>query len=215
MSNRTRALLADNCDVLRVDFKPTRRKTESERFEALVDRSGGPDACHPFLGSIKQSNGYGGFSSIVPSTGKRSMRAAHKVAWEMHHGERVPGGLFVLHSLTCTTKRCCNPRHLRLGTALDNMADCKALGNTGKRLKPDQVLKIVALRSKYGLETWVLSERFGVTHQTINKILTGRTWAKLTGIELVKGKPGRPPKLRLVEDEGPIELPRFMQKEAA
>jgi hypothetical protein len=80
------------------------------------------------------------------------------------------------------------------------MADARAEGKIGKgrktgKLTAPQVLEIVALRRKYGIKTWVLAERFGVSTTAITYILAGKSWAKITGIERdPTRKGGRPRK---------------------
>lgn len=66
--------------------------------------------------------GYGQFAA-----GSRARRFyAHRFSWMLAHNAEVPMGLMVLHS--CDTPPCVNPRHLRLGTAADNSADCTSRG---------------------------------------------------------------------------------------
>lgn len=74
--------------------------------------------CWPWRGAINHS-GYG-----VVSIGGRSM-GAHRFAF-IEANRRDPGKLWVLHS--CDTPSCCNPRHLRLGTAKDNSKDAHMIG---------------------------------------------------------------------------------------
>lgn len=53
---------------------------------------------------------------------------AHRLAWELTYGS-TPAGLNVLHH--CDTPLCFNPRHLFLGTQLDNVLDAVDKGRHG------------------------------------------------------------------------------------
>lgn len=87
-----------------------------DRFWSKVDRSGGPEACWPFTGSINVQHGYGQFR-----LGKQVARA-HRVAVVLGDPPReIPAGMYVLHS--CDNPRCCNPAHLRVGTQSENNKD--------------------------------------------------------------------------------------------
>lgn len=44
----------------------------------------------------------------------------HRYAFELWKGE-IPEGMLILHS--CDNRKCCNPEHLRIGTAKENVAD--------------------------------------------------------------------------------------------
>lgn len=100
-------------------------------FWSYFDRSGGPDACHPWTGSI--DNGYGQFCAVVLGGKKRT----HVLAWEMENGEipvhqetgrkldldhechnrdkTCPGGP------KCPHRRCGNLRHIVLKTMQQNI----------------------------------------------------------------------------------------------
>lgn len=93
------------------------RRSVAERFWEKVDKSGGPDACWPFKGAL--SHGYGRLA-IPGQTGDIASRVAYRLS------VADPGALDVLHR--CDNPPCCNPAHLFLGTALDNMHDMIAKG---------------------------------------------------------------------------------------
>lgn len=94
----------------------TCRSYSASRFWSRVDSSGGPDACWPWQGELND-NGYG----RLRFGGK--MEVAHRVAYELTHGA-IPAVRFVCHS--CDNPPCCNPAHLWVGTAIDNLRDCVA-----------------------------------------------------------------------------------------
>jgi hypothetical protein len=98
-----------------------------ERFWANVRRAG-PDECWLWQGRDLY-HGYGRMR--VPGRGRVGV---HRIAWELLNGP-VPDGLLVLH--TCdvlypaddiTSRRCCNPAHMFLGTNEENSYDRHAKG---------------------------------------------------------------------------------------
>lgn len=95
----------------------------SSSFWDCVDRSGGADACWPWMRAIN-SNGYGSFWA----RGKSLTASRH--AYELTKGEIQAGpgyhGFVVMHS--CDNRRCCNPDHLSLGTQKKNSDDRDAKG---------------------------------------------------------------------------------------
>jgi len=108
---------------------------------------------------------------------------AHRIAFEAFVGP-IPEGQCVCHH--CDNPSCINPMHLFLGTKADNNRDMFAKGRgrpgmvAGERhgrskLSYKDVAEIRARR--HSGETLVAIARdFGVTHQAIHGVVTGRTW---------------------------------------
>ena len=98
-----------------------RKEPLHERFWKNVDTSDGPAGCWLWQASY-DADGYG-----RAYDGKRGRRA-HALALELSTGVPVPLGAYVLHS--CDNPPCCNPTHLRRGTAKDNKDDATARGRS-------------------------------------------------------------------------------------
>jgi hypothetical protein len=104
-------------------LKPIRRNlTEAElraivveRFWSNVDKAGPPfrslGNCWLWTSAV-MSMGYG-----VATSGTRKQCLAHRLSYELHHGE-VPEGLVVDH--ICGVPLCVNPSHLRAVTQKQN-----------------------------------------------------------------------------------------------
>jgi len=130
--------------------------------------------CWLWMGMLKDT-GYGHFCF------KQKTVRAHRASWEIYNGA-IPDGLHVLHR--CDNRSCVNPEHLFLGTHQDNMRDChekgRAIGPQGEaahlaKLTTDDVLAIRAM--PYDRRTLsTLSRQYGVSTQTIHKIIKRKTW---------------------------------------
>jgi len=123
-----------------------------------------------------QSNGYG----HAKFGGKA--RLVHRVSYEMHKGI-IPDGVYVLHS--CDNRKCVNPLHLFLGTAMDNRLDMQAKRRHahGERVRTakltaSQVLEIYAL-SDAGKGSPLIAKRYGISISMAWNIKTGKSWRHL------------------------------------
>lgn len=137
--------------------------TERERYEARVDRSGGPGACHPWTGA-QQTRGYGSISN------GRSSQLAHRLGWRLHHGTD-PGPLVVRH--TCDNKLCQNPEHWVLGTHADNSADMVERGRSARRFTDDDVVHWQRLIAEGHTRISIVRE-YGVSRAQLGRLLAGR-----------------------------------------
>jgi hypothetical protein len=148
----------------------------ADRFWMKVDKRGHED-CWPWIAAIrKESEGYGAFWL----NGRH--HPAHKIAWQLTKGE-VPKGIVVCHK--CDNPRCCNPKHLFLGTPKENNDDkvkkkrhTFGKNNGNAKLSDDAVAEIRRLKppgpTPKGLKT-VLAKRFGVRPGTIYDVWR-RSW---------------------------------------
>lgn len=156
------------------------------RFWAKVDRSGGPDACWPWLGA-RYRYGYGRVRI------QNKARRAHRVAWELTNGP-LPPGKHVCHH--CDTPPCCNAKHFFLGTNVENTADKVAKGRQSRgashsaaarpprgessgRAKLTEAL-VREIRVRYaagGVTHRQLAAELGMKHAAIGSVLRGRTWS--------------------------------------
>lgn len=154
-----------------------------ERWSIPEPNSG----CVLWLGHITR-NGYGRMIVKRPGLGWRNV-GTHRLAWELEHGA-IPSGLMVCHH--CDTRSCVNPRHLFLGTAADNAADCKRKGRTATgsgprwqrargsrqgaaKLTEADIPKIRAAAAS-GESHRLIAIRFGVSRPTIWQIVSGGYW---------------------------------------
>jgi hypothetical protein len=104
---------------------PTRKRIPLEtRFWKNV-KKGHQDECWEWKGP-KNLDGYGDI--LI----ERKHIGAHRVSYEIHCGP-IPNGLWVLHK--CDNPPCCNPNHLFLGTARDNIHDMMSKGRSSNKNK--------------------------------------------------------------------------------
>lgn len=144
-------------------------------YWAKVDKRG-DDQCWGWKAG-KRWDGYGRFGQ----TGKP--RWAHRFSYELHHGP-IPADKVVMH--ICDRPECSNPKHLRLGTRMENQRDMVAKGRcnppgVGERnshaILTEQ--KVREIRGRYtGAkgEQVRLAEEYGVSSGVIQALLSGRTW---------------------------------------
>jgi hypothetical protein len=155
---------------------------QKEKFLKRVD-SGNPDRCWPWMGAIN-ANGYG----CVRISGR--LERSHRVAWVvagLEFNKELP---LILHR--CDNRRCCNPKHLFVGTHLINQRDAIAKGRARKaigedcgsaKLTREKAEEIRLLYESGKVTKKYLSDKFGVCQTTIGSIIAGTTWAR---------KPSRP-----------------------
>lgn len=112
---------------------------------------------------------------------------SHRLALSFYRGKEVSPCLDVIHS--CDRPQCCNPYHLREGTAKDNAKDRtvrkrhnppKGTKNTKAILddaKVRKIRKLADLRAKYLKYTYsYIAKIYGVDKNTIRQVALRKTW---------------------------------------
>jgi len=157
--------------------QPRKIASIEDRFWKKVNKAG-EDDCWEWMATKTR----GGYGSIGIGSRERGKEMAHRASYRIHYGE-IPDGLWVLHS--CDNRSCVNPKHLRLGTALDNTNDA-IIRN---RLVPPPVMRgesnckakltkedVEYIRSHPEIKAEYLAAKFGVHFSTIHNVVSGRTW---------------------------------------
>jgi hypothetical protein len=150
----------------------SRHKNTTRDFWNKVNKKS-DDECWEWEGIILPS-GYGQFKMNYIDY------RAHRLAYELTHSS-IPKGLLVCHS--CDNRKCCNPKHLWLGTTQDNTQDRANKNRTASKelngsckLTSEDVEKI---RSLYSFRKHImkqLSNEFDVCYDTIFKIIHHIYW---------------------------------------
>lgn len=131
------------------------------------------DGCWLWRGKV-----YGGYGRDYSPWGRQRGSLAHRIAWELSHGE-IPNGLCICHH--CDVRNCVNPAHLFLGTVADNNRDRDAKGrqrtlrgsdNWNAKLTVEQV---AAIRSD-PRPARILAAEYGIQRQGITNVRRGRSY---------------------------------------
>lgn len=161
---------------------PGRPANTPEVLWSKVDKRG-DDECWPWLG-FKNQDGYG--RTWINDYGYFAHRIIYSleypgvIEWSAPKNTEESG--FLLH--TCDNPICCNPKHLFVGTLLDNMRDKVAKGRTpdfsgdkGPRCKLsiDQAREARKLR-KEGASVKSLANKFGLSLPSMKTLLRGESY---------------------------------------
>jgi len=162
-------------------YSPLSDKTVLERFWNNVDIKG-PDDCWEWKGT-KYRYGYGCMKRM--RNGKRIVDGTHRFSWEIANGRPPKKGLCIIHS--CDNPPCVNPKHLREATHYENVQDMMRRGrhkcvpqrgekNGMAKLTRKKVEKIRRLHNNGKWTHQKLSDKFGVSADTITNIINYKLW---------------------------------------
>jgi len=156
-----------------VEDGPFAQEPLEKRFWKKVDKREEND-CWPWIGAISHSG-----DGVIGVNGRN--KSAHRISYELCKGE-IPEGMHVMHS--CDNPKCVNPRHLRSGTASENIKDAFDKGrkqapklsgeqNPKSKLTLEQVRFI---KSNPQLGHKAIADMFGLSPNAIRGVRIGRTW---------------------------------------
>lgn len=166
-------------------------KTDEERFWEKVDRSGGPDACWPWI-PLQEASIY------AYARYKGTTDGVHRIAYRIAKGP-IEKGKLVRHK--CDFRRCCNPAHLLKGTHKQNSEDMVERGRQasgerhGSKRYPDDVphgekhgmawltdAQVEDLRKRYAGKSHIpyqrLADDYDCSRQTIWNAIHGANWTR-------------------------------------
>lgn len=147
----------------------------AERLEAhsIPEPNSG---CWLWIG-VQNGTGYGGIKM------EKKQKYAHRVSWESVNGP-IPDELEIRHS--CDVRCCINPRHMSLGTALDNKRDAVSRDRhvygervTQARLTANQVRAIRERYAEGGESQEAIGKDYGVSQAHVGKIVNWVWWKHL------------------------------------
>lgn len=152
--------------------EPIHAWTDS-RFWDKVDRSGGSDACWPWIAGHNPRGAGVFYATLTPN---KHMVIATRYLWEALYGP-IPEDYHVCHR--CDYPACVNPSHLFLGTRSDNMRDmmAKGRGRQGRKfgephvkLTPDKMARVRELVAA-GMPIRAVAREYGVWASSIRLAL--------------------------------------------
>jgi len=150
------------------------------RFWSRVDKSGGPDACWPYTGSLTPAGYASTCKRLHPS------RMGHRFAYESEYGPLPVLGVdgcietpCIMH--ICDNPACQNPRHLRCATHRENMLDreIKKRGNHKQRFSKGEILWIRQQVAEGLMNKSAICRLFKVCYHSVQRIVSKKSYKEI------------------------------------
>lgn len=153
-----------------------------QRFWKYVNKT---DGCWLWTGKARREFGYG---AIAIGGKNGGAMPSHRASWLIHFGD-IPDGMCVCH--TCDVPACVRPDHLFLGTRSDNNKDmalknrydkvkrAKGERHGMRKLSESDVIQIRELYKPGETPLRTVAATFGVSLQTISRIINKKNWKHL------------------------------------
>lgn len=132
-----------------------------------------PSGCWEWTGG--KSHGYG--QMRVHEVWGNKPVYAHRAAAALKYGP-IPYGMSVCHK--CDNPPCCNPDHLFIGTAADNLGDMKAKGRSalgernGQSVLSDREIELMRDAVANGSTQRAIAKIYGISESHVSTIIRGR-----------------------------------------
>ncbi len=166
---------------------PLFNEEQAARFWSRVEKRGEDECWEWKAGRIPQ--GYGMFHPYV------NPLRSHRVSYYLSTGVDPKENL-VLHS--CDNPPCCNPKHLSIGSNMENSMDMmkKRRGlkgvpkknyvfpsNQKPKTRKFDVLKVIEVRRlrSQGVQLSVIAKMFNASRAQVGRIVYGYSWAHVPG----------------------------------
>ena len=130
----------------------------------------------------------------------RPHRVAHRAVWILANGPiPIVNGrhLNINHTRNCTSRACCEPTHIYLGTQYENIMDLEATMTVEERQRRNESRQaavprgedcynailtrddVVAIRKAEGVSIAQLARDYGVSWGTIKKVRNRESWKEV------------------------------------
>lgn len=150
----------------------TNKEAFEHRFWSKINRTGGEDACWPWLACAIAKNPKYNYSGYGVFTLRNNTQVyTHRLTWQMTYGD-IPEGKWVIHS--CDNTLCCNPKHLFIGTRQEHVLNKVKKGHLGYKLNQVKIAEIQRLYCESSISLHDLAERYNVCQSTIRLVLWGK-----------------------------------------
>lgn len=150
-----------------------------DRFWSKIDKSAGDGACWPWLFGLT-SDGYAVYK--IPG---RGFVYAHRLVCELEGRLKVGSKLWACHK--CDNPRCCNPRHIFIGTRMDNIRDMvnknrqqKGTRHANAKANEKLVKQIRFLVKTKGMTCTDVARMVGLSIVCVWKIANRVSWKHVT-----------------------------------
>lgn len=144
-----------------------------------IDMSVGPDKCWEWQGKYNEKA-----RNIYWSIGNRKV-IPYRMVYELVHGVTLTTEQQILHS--CDNRKCCNPRHMRVGTHQENMNDMKQRERHGLPHNTVRAIRRLGARVDDGgrraMTDADIGELYGISRRHVNSILNGIVYSHVEGNE--------------------------------